>query len=80
MVFGIDSYGRLGSPKVVYSMVATTDQHFSKYWSKCEFGQNEPKMSIFVGKGIKEAIMNFYEDLGVFPVRLIIYREGISWG
>lgn len=61
-------------------MVATSDENFSQYWSQSEFSSKERNIESFIYDNLKNAIMNFIEKNDIPPVRIIIFREGISKG
>ena len=81
MVIGIDSYGKAGpNSSQVMALVATTDDNFSTYWSKSDFSKKDYGMEEFVGVYLKKALEFFRDKNDVLPCRLIVFREGVSWG
>lgn len=81
MLVGVDISGSVtNKEKQVFGMVATSDIHFSKYWSQSDFSSKERNIEAFIYDNLKNAITNFIEKNGVPPSRMIIFREGISKG
>lgn len=80
MIVGIDSYGKAGSSQQVYSFVTTIDESYAKYWSKCAFSKKDYPIEQFIKENLKKSVEFFHEKHGIYPFKLIVYREGVSRG
>jgi len=80
MVIGLCHYKKSGDKSGIYSMVATTDQDFSRYWSVSAMGSSMVSFANFVENNICQAVEHFNTTNGTYPCRLICIREGLSAG
>ena len=82
MVVGIDVFHKLAAKKKsTLAFCATIDKSLSKYWT-CVVIQE--KMGQEIGTQIQPMMENALEEFkkvnGIFPQRIIVYRDGISTG
>jgi len=78
-VVGIDVFHRTSMrSNSLLAYCATMNKHLSRYWSTID--QHGPGEEL--GKGIQTAVKNsllaFKETNGMFPQRLIVFRDGVS--
>jgi len=82
MVCGMDVFHSTAlGKKSVLALTASMNPSATKYWSSCviqgELGE-EASHSLHVG--ITKAIENFKKYNGVYPERIIFYRDGVGEG
>lgn len=58
---------------------ATMNKYFSRYWSTCDVHRPGEEIGKGVQTAVKDAILAFKEtNNGIFPRRIIVYRDGVS--
>jgi aubergine-like protein len=77
MVVGIDVYHKKGAYSVL-GFCATTDRYFSKYTSVAKVHMESQEMVTSFKIAMIEAITQFKSDNGTPPLRVIIFRDGVS--
>lgn len=81
MILGLDASGSVTKKsKQVLSITATSDPNFSQYWSLSEFYQDQDSIGKLIYQALGQAMQNFYDKNGCYPMRLIFFREGVSNG
>lgn len=82
MIIGLDTYSKNlgGKSHPVMALVATNNHTYSTYFSDVAFARNDYKMDNFLKDTIPKAIEKFIKDNGIHPMRIIVFREGISSG
>jgi aubergine-like protein len=78
MVCGVDVWH--GSGKSIMGFTASLDQNFSKYTSDVKTQDMKEEMSAEIASCVKGCAEGFKALNGVWPARIIIYRDGVSEG
>mmetsp|Transcript_18130 Transcript_18130/g.32433 ORF Transcript_18130/g.32433 Transcript_18130/m.32433 type:complete len:775 (-) Transcript_18130:767-3091(-) len=77
MIVGIDIFQKKGSFNVL-GVCATTDRTFSKYVSAPKIFSSLGEIAAALEASVREVIVAFKTENGIAPVRLIVFRDGVS--
>jgi len=80
MIVGIDVFHQAPLKKeYLLSYCGTMNKYFSRYWSTVSLHQSYEEVSIGVQEAVRNSIIDFHaSNRGVFPARIIVYRDGIA--
>lgn len=82
MICGMDVFHSTSlGKKSVLALTASMNQTATKYWSTSVI-QNElgEEASHSLGAGITKALESFKKHNGIYPERIIFYRDGVGEG
>ena len=81
MICGIDTYHdsakKHGS---VCAFIATCNSSYTKYFSRATLQETHQELSSNLSITVKSACEHYKRVNGVFPEKIIIYRDGVSDG
>ncbi|EGR29830.1 paz and PIWI domain protein, partial [Ichthyophthirius multifiliis] len=81
MIVGIDVYHNIsGKQQSILGFVATTNVHFTKYYSSSVMMQQGQEISQYLQQIYVNALKQFNKFNGIYPKRVIVFRDGISQG
>lgn len=80
MVIGMCHYKKSGSKFGIYSVVATTNPTFSKYWSSSVQASGNLSYQSFLESKLSLGLETFKNDNGILPFNIICLREGVPKG
>lgn len=80
MIVGLDCNIKPQAKSSIYSIVATTNNTFSTYWSASSFGSQDFNISLFLTSNITKALEKFQKDNKILPQTIIVFRDGVSKG
>lgn len=80
MVVGIDVFHQTSMKKnSLLAYCATVNKHFSRYWSTINLHAPGEEIGQGIQTAVKDSLLDFKEtNKGIFPSRIIVYRDGVS--
>ena len=79
MLCGLDVYHQTKlKNKSVLALTATVDRGFSRYWSTVKVKEVGQEIGVDLQSIMEEAINNFKAINGIFPQRIIFFRDGVA--
>ena len=81
MVVGIDVYHKMNShKKSLLAFTCTVNSGFSKYWSTIRQHEEGQEVGIHLESAFIEAVKEYIRVNEKTPIRIIVYRDGVSAG
>jgi aubergine-like protein len=81
MICGIDTYHDTAKKKSsVCAFIATTNDNKTKYFSRATIQETHQELSSNLSLTVKSACEYYKKVNNEYPVKIIIYRDGISDG
>jgi aubergine-like protein len=81
MIIGIDVCHRVGrNKKSVLGFCASMDRYVGKYYSASQQQGEKQEIAFSIEKLFQESIMQFKKYNGLFPKKIIVYRDAVSEG
>jgi aubergine-like protein len=77
MIMGMDVFHKQGKFSVL-ALVGTTNNHGTKYFSKCAVVKEGEDGTVQFGSMVEAALEAFKKKQGVYPARVIYYRDGMG--
>lgn len=82
IVIGYDTYHNAGSRnRTVGAFVASMNQTFTRWYSRVSFPSTHEQLGIMLTLHLRDCLSKYAQaNLGAFPERIIIFRNGVSDG
>ena len=80
MIVGIDVFHQAPLKReYLLSYCGTINRHFSRYWSTVSIHNSYEDVGFGIQEAVKSSINDFRNaNRGIFPVRMIVYRDGVA--
>eukprot|EP00013_Stygamoeba_regulata_P014818 CAMPEP_0177673980 /NCGR_PEP_ID=MMETSP0447-20121125/26287_1 /TAXON_ID=0 /ORGANISM="Stygamoeba regulata, Strain BSH-02190019" /LENGTH=888 /DNA_ID=CAMNT_0019181997 /DNA_START=296 /DNA_END=2962 /DNA_ORIENTATION=+ len=85
MLIGMDvchdtAAGGRGGKQSVAGFVATVDEQFTRFWSRCCFQPQGQEIILGLRKCMSEGLKRYFEVNQKLPQRIVVYRDGVGDG
>lgn len=79
MVCGMDIFHKQGTgSKSILAFTASLNQTVTRYWSSAKVQDEGQEISNTLQQIVSEALTEFKAKNGVFPMQMVIYRDGVG--